>query len=61
MLGTMTVYTLFHLGQALAQNIQTLMICRFFGGFFAVGPLTVNGGEHFVTFLYVLVPHTRTL
>ncbi|KAK0186318.1 major facilitator superfamily domain-containing protein [Armillaria mellea] len=44
MLGTMTVYTLFHLGQALAQNIQTLMICRFFGGFFAVGPLTVNGG-----------------
>ncbi|KAG7441532.1 MFS general substrate transporter [Guyanagaster necrorhizus] len=44
MIGTMTVYTLFHLGQALAQNIQTLMICRFFGGFFAVGPLTVNGG-----------------
>lgn len=40
----MSCYTLFHLGQALAQNIQTLMICRFFGGFFAVAPLTICGG-----------------
>ncbi len=44
LVGTMTCYTLFHLGQALAQNIQTLMICRFFTGFFAVSPLTICGG-----------------
>lgn len=50
---TMSVYTLFHLGQALSQNIQTLLITRFFGGFFACAPLTNCGGmwhcvyEHF--------------
>ncbi|KAF9048119.1 MFS polyamine transporter [Hymenopellis radicata] len=44
LVGTMTCYTLFHLGQALAQNIETLMICRFFTGFFAVAPLTICGG-----------------
>lgn len=37
-------YTLFHLGQALAPNIQTLLVTRFFGGFFAVAPLTNSGG-----------------
>lgn len=41
---TMTIYTLFHLGQALAPNIQTLLITRFLGGFFAVAPLTNAGG-----------------
>ncbi|TFK32378.1 MFS polyamine transporter [Crucibulum laeve] len=41
---TMVLYTLFHLGQALAQNIETLLITRFFSGFFAVAPLTNCGG-----------------
>ncbi|KAJ7088126.1 MFS polyamine transporter [Mycena epipterygia] len=40
----MTTYTILHLGQALAQNIQTLLITRFFGGFFAVAPLVNAGG-----------------
>ncbi|KAF8154437.1 MFS polyamine transporter [Crassisporium funariophilum] len=41
---TMIMYTLFHLGQALAQNIETLLITRFLSGFFAVAPLTNCGG-----------------
>jgi len=41
---TMIAYTLFHLGQALAQNIETLLVTRFFAGFFAVAPLTNCGG-----------------
>ena len=45
----MVCYTLFHLGQALAPNIETLLITRFFSGFFAVAPLTNCGGKHFVT------------
>ncbi|KAJ6587791.1 MFS polyamine transporter [Mycena sp. CBHHK59/15] len=42
--GAMSAYTVFHLGQALAQNIETLLITRFFGGFFAVAPLVNAGG-----------------
>lgn len=41
---TIFAYTLFHLGQALAPNIQTLLVTRFFGGFFACAPLTNAGG-----------------
>ncbi|KAF9458424.1 multidrug transporter [Collybia nuda] len=41
---TMVAYTLFHLGQALAPNIQTLLVTRFLSGFFAVAPLTNCGG-----------------
>ncbi|KAJ7347886.1 MFS polyamine transporter [Mycena albidolilacea] len=41
---TMSMYTILHLGQALAKNIQTLLICRFLGGFFAVAPLVNAGG-----------------
>jgi len=41
---TMTSYTLFHLGQALAQNIETLLVTRFLSGFFAVAPLISTGG-----------------
>jgi hypothetical protein len=41
---TMTSYTLFHLGQALAPNMETLLVTRFFGGVFAVAPLTNCGG-----------------
>lgn len=41
---TMTLYTLFHLGQGLAKNMQTLLVTRFFVGFFAVAPVTNCGG-----------------
>ncbi|KAI0322106.1 MFS polyamine transporter [Amylostereum chailletii] len=41
---TMALYTIFHLGQALAQNIETLLITRFLSGFFACAPLTNSGG-----------------
>ncbi|KAJ6483623.1 MFS polyamine transporter [Mycena vitilis] len=41
---TMTMYTILHLGQALAKNITTLLITRFLGGFFAVAPLVNAGG-----------------
>lgn len=40
----MTVYTLFHLGQALAQNIETLLVTRFLSGLFAAAPITNAGG-----------------
>lgn len=42
----MVCYTIFHLGQALAPNIQTLLVTRFFSGFFAVAPLTNCGGKY---------------
>ncbi|VDC00642.1 unnamed protein product [Peniophora sp. CBMAI 1063] len=41
---TLSVYTLFHIGQALAQNIETLIITRFFCGVFACAPLSNAGG-----------------
>ncbi|KAF8070036.1 MFS general substrate transporter [Lyophyllum atratum] len=41
---TMTCYTLFHLGQALAPNIETLLVTRFLSGFFAAAPITNCGG-----------------
>ena len=41
----MTAYTLSILGQALAPNIETLLVARFFSGFFAVAPLTNSGGK----------------
>ncbi|KAG6878237.1 hypothetical protein C0993_010359 [Termitomyces sp. T159_Od127] len=41
---TMAIYTIFTLGQALAQNIETFMVTRFICGFFAVAPLTIGGG-----------------
>ncbi|THV03329.1 MFS polyamine transporter [Dendrothele bispora CBS 962.96] len=44
MMVALIIYTLFILGQALAPNIQTLLVTRFFSGFFAVAPLTVGGG-----------------
>ena len=43
----MTAYTLSILGQALAPNIETLLVTRFFSGFFAVAPLTNSGGKYF--------------
>ncbi|RDB16604.1 hypothetical protein Hypma_002799 [Hypsizygus marmoreus] len=41
---TMICYTIFHIGQALAPNIETLLITRYLSGFFAVAPLTNCGG-----------------
>lgn len=41
---TLSFYTLFHLGQALGQNMETVIITRFFAGFFACAPLTNSGG-----------------
>ncbi|KAF7309338.1 MFS general substrate transporter [Mycena indigotica] len=43
-LVAMSAYTVLHLGQALAPNIETLLITRFLGGFFAVAPLVNSGG-----------------
>ncbi|KAG5652152.1 hypothetical protein H0H81_006136 [Sphagnurus paluster] len=40
----LSCYTLLHLGQALAPNIETLLVTRFLGGFFAVAPVTNCGG-----------------
>ncbi|EAU86587.2 multidrug transporter [Coprinopsis cinerea okayama7 len=40
----MLSYTLLILGQSLAQNVQTLLVTRFFSGFFACAPLTNSGG-----------------
>ena len=39
-----TLYLLTFVGQALAQNIETLLIMRFFGGVFGSAPLAAGGG-----------------
>lgn len=44
---TLVCYTLFHLGQALAPNLATLLVTRFFAGLFAVAPLSNCGGVMF--------------
>lgn len=49
----MVLYTLFYIGQALAPNIQTLLVTRFLSGFFGVAPLNVIGGMQFSP-LYML-------
>ncbi|OSX62324.1 hypothetical protein POSPLADRAFT_1143698 [Postia placenta MAD-698-R-SB12] len=41
---TLVCYTILHLGQALAPNIEALLATRFLSGFFAVSPLTNCGG-----------------
>ncbi|KAG8929741.1 hypothetical protein FRC02_005130 [Tulasnella sp. 418] len=38
------VYTLFQMGNALAQNKETVLVMRFLGGTFAASPLTTSGG-----------------
>ncbi|KAI1795035.1 MFS general substrate transporter [Ganoderma leucocontextum] len=38
------IYVIFNIPCALAKNIETLLICRFFCGFFASAPLTLAGG-----------------
>jgi MFS transporter, DHA1 family, multidrug resistance protein len=44
LIPTLTAYTLFHLGQSLAQDMPTLLVTRFLSGFFAIAPLTNSGG-----------------
>ena len=38
------VFGIFNIPVAVAQNLQTIFVCRFFGGFFASAPLAVVGG-----------------
>ncbi|KAH9832884.1 MFS general substrate transporter [Rhodofomes roseus] len=38
------IYVIFNIPCAVATNIQTLLICRFFAGIFASAPLTLAGG-----------------
>ncbi|KAK4058515.1 hypothetical protein OIO90_000677 [Microbotryomycetes sp. JL221] len=37
-------FVLFNIGCATSQNIESLLVCRFFAGFFGSSPLTVAGG-----------------
>ncbi|KXS94928.1 hypothetical protein AC578_3929 [Pseudocercospora eumusae] len=38
------IFAIFQIPVAVAQNLQTIMVCRFFGGFFASAPLAIVGG-----------------
>ncbi|KAI9718318.1 MAG: hypothetical protein M1828_006783 [Chrysothrix sp. TS-e1954] len=38
------IFAIFNIPVAVAQNLYTIMICRFFGGFFASAPLAIVGG-----------------
>ncbi|KAI9872823.1 MAG: Citrinin biosynthesis cluster MFS transporter mrr1 [Pleopsidium flavum] len=38
------VFAIFQIPVAVAQNLHTIMICRFFGGFFGCAPLAIVGG-----------------
>lgn len=38
------VFAIFQIPVAVAQNIQTIMVCRFFGGVFGSAPLGIVGG-----------------
>jgi MFS transporter, DHA1 family, multidrug resistance protein len=38
------VFGIFQVPVAVAQNIDTIMVCRFFGGFFGCAPLVIVGG-----------------
>lgn len=35
-------FGIFNIGVAVAKDYQTLMICRFFGGFFGSAPLAIT-------------------
>jgi DHA1 family multidrug resistance protein-like MFS transporter len=43
-IGTLAIYTVFHIGQACAKDMTTLLVTRFICGFFAVAPLTNSSG-----------------
>ncbi|QIX00094.1 hypothetical protein AMS68_005611 [Peltaster fructicola] len=38
------IFAIFQIPVAVAQNLETIMLCRFFGGFFASSPLGIVGG-----------------
>ncbi|EED23207.1 bicyclomycin resistance protein, putative [Talaromyces stipitatus ATCC 10500] len=38
------IFSIFQIAVATAENLQTIMICRFFGGFFGSAPLGIVGG-----------------
>jgi len=38
------IFAIFQIAVAVAQNLYTIFICRFFGGFFASSPLAIIGG-----------------
>lgn len=38
------IFAIFNIPVAVATNLQTIMVCRFFGGFFASAPLAIVGG-----------------
>ena len=44
LVGSLAMYTIFHIGQACAKNMTTLLVTRFICGFFAVAPLTNSSG-----------------
>lgn len=39
------VFAVFQIPVAVAQNLQTVMVCRFFGGVFGSAPLGIVGGQ----------------
>lgn len=39
------VFAIFQIPVAVAQNLQTIMLCRFFGGVFGSAPLGIVGGQ----------------
>lgn len=43
------IFAVFQIPVAVAQNLETIMLCRFFGGLFASAPLAIIGGA-FVDF-----------
>lgn len=45
-LSTVPVFGLFILGSGLAQNFTTLIVCRFFAGFFGSAVVSVGGGTN---------------
>ena len=42
--GSLAMYTIFHIGQACANSMTTLLVCRFMGGFFGAAPLINSSG-----------------
>lgn len=39
------IFAIFQVPVAVATNLQTIFVCRFFGGFFASAPLAIVGGS----------------
>jgi len=43
-LGSYIAFAIFAIPPAVARNVETIMLGRFFGGVFASGPLAIVGG-----------------